>query len=778
VRPRDLEVLAFPKVLEALAGLAVSTLGAEACRALRPAADRVAAEAALDRQWTFLRLVETAGSLPLAPFPDVRESLALAEREGAALSGERLVEVRTVLAQVHAVRRFLRGRLGDFPGLAGLPTALHPMPELEAALARALDETGGLHDDASPRLAEIRARLRDLRQQIEERLERLVASSAVADGIADRYVTVRNNRFVVPVKAGATGRIEGVVQDRSTSGETLFVEPLFAIDLNNELLLLHKEEEREELRLLGLLTAQVGTGRHELGVSLQTLATIDRLAAGAAFARRFGCTRPRLAEAAVDLRAARHPELLLAGRPVTPIDLRLSDGKRALIISGPNTGGKTVALKTLGLLTLLAQAGVLIPVEEGSVAPAVAAVFADLADDQSIERNLSTFSSHVVNIGNIFRSLGAPALVLLDEPGGGTDPEEGAALAVGMLDRLIAGGCLVAAATHYAPVKLYALNDPRIELAAADVDPQTFEPRYRLRYGSLGESLGLAMARRLALPDDVLAEAEARRGAAARELGAAIERLESSRRRLEDEQRAIGEERAALAELERERMALVTELRERRRARWQSELEEADRFLRTLKAEGRAVLEIVRRRQPGAVDTLATFVTRATSDIARHAAAVEDAETARDAIPPTLGDEVEVQGSVVRGELIEIQGASARIRRGAVTFQVPLAKLRRLGGPAAPTPPAPRLAAPLVEERAEELHLVGLRVREALSRLEEFLDRAQGRGVGRVRIVHGVGTGALKRAIAEYLTSSSYCTRFADGDASEGGAGVTVAELL
>ena len=780
MRQRDLEVLGFPQVLDALAALAVSEPGSEACRSLAPVATRDGAERALERQWSFFRLLEVSGPLPLARFPDVRESLALASHEGAVLAGDRLVEVRTVLRQAQELRRFLGARLAATATLGDLIRRLPPLPELEAALSRMLDDAGLLHDDASPRLGELRTALRELRQEIEDRLARLVNAAGEHAGIADRYVTVRNNRYVVPVKASSAGRTQGVVQDRSTSGETLFVEPLFAIELNNGLMLLRKEEEAEERRLLTLLTAQVGEARDDLGRSTGALAEIDRLHAGVLLARRLRATCPAFGDA-IDLRQARHPTLALGGQAVVPIDVRLAAGKRALVVSGPNTGGKTVALKTLGLLVLMSRAGLLIPADDGTVVPWVDGVFTDLADDQSIERNLSTFSSHVVNLVEIFRELRAPALVLLDEPGGGTDPEEGAALAVALVDHLIAAGAWVGAATHYAPVKLYALNEPRVELAAVDVDPVSFTPRYRLVYGSVGESLGLAMARRLALPAAVIEAAEAGRAIAARELANAIARLESSRRRFEDERAAVVEERRALAELEAEHAGLVAELAERRKQRWSAELDDARAFLRELKAEGRAILDVVRRREPNASRTLAEFSGRATAAIAVRAADLVEAEGPADT-PPAIGDEVEVKGTTIEGELIAVNGDTARVQRGALTFEVPLANLRRRPAAAAPRSrplhAAGGAAMPAADEAPSELNLIGMRVRDAVERLEAFLDHAQTAGVASVRIIHGLGTGALKRAVAEVLARTGYATAFRDADTNAGGAGVTIATLL
>jgi len=777
VRARDLEVLAFPRILDALATLAVSGPGAEVCRGLRPAREHAEAESRLERQWSFFRLVEVSGPAPLTHFPDIRESLALASHEGATLSGERLVEVRAVLRQTHSLQRFLRARIREFPALADLPVRLQSFPELERALSRALEDDGAVRDDASPRLAALRAELRELRQEIEERLERLVVAGAPSEGIADRYVTLRNNRFVIPIRAAAVGRMGGVVQDRSASGETLFVEPLFAIDLNNRLLLLRKEDEIEELRLLALLTAQIGAVRRELGNAFHALVETDRLAAGSAFAARFRCIRPTLDAQRVDLRRARHPELLIANHAVTPIDIRISDGKRALVVTGPNTGGKTVALKTLGLLTLLAQAGILVPAEEGSVLPFVTEVFTDLADDQSIERSLSTFSSHVVNLADVLRSLCPPCLVLLDEPGSGTDPEEGSALAIALIEHLLDAGALVMAATHYTPVKFYALNEQRVELAAAEVDSHTFEPRYRLIYGSLGESLGLAMARRLALPETLLSAAEARRPQSARELSSAIATLEATRQRLEDERVAVADERRALADLERERAQLLDELRERRRARWSADLEESRAFLRQLKEEGRAALELTRRRAPDAARKLAEFVGQATDRIARHADKVAPPRVLEDR-PPALGEEAEVRGTAIRGRLVEVSGSLARIQRGTMTFEVPLDQLRQPSTTPRPTTSPLRPHREVDEtEAATEIRLIGFRVREALDELARFLDRAQERGVRSVRIIHGLGSGALKRAIADYLATSPYCTGFHDAEPNAGGPGVTVASL-
>jgi DNA mismatch repair protein MutS2 len=326
-------------------------------------------------------------------------------------------------------------------------------------------------------------------------------------------------------------------------------------------------------------------------------------------------------------------------------------------------------------------------------------------------------------------------------------------------------------------VKLYALNEPRVELVAVDIDSVTFVPRYRLVYGSVGESLGLAMARRLRLPVEVIEAAETRREAAARELASAIAKLEASRRRYEDERTAIAEERRALADLEAEHATLVAELTERRRDRWSRELEDARAFVRELKAEGRAALEILRRREPGTSTAVATFASKATAAIAARAAEIAGAVLTADE-PPLVGDHVEVVGTNIRGDLIEIHGEMARLRCGALSVQAPVANLRRRLPDVAPpqhsSRPHPRVSA---DDVPTELNLIGVRVRDALERLELFLDQAQSAGVLSVRIIHGLGTGALKRAVGEFLGRTTYATSFQDAEPSAGGHGVTIATL-
>jgi len=781
MRERDLKALDFAGVCRHVAGLAASAMGAELCRELRPTADPRLADAALARTWECRALVERHGVPPLGAFPDVRAHLQAAGREGFVLPGEALVEVRTVLACVRDCADFLRHPVEEGAALAPLRARLAPLPEVEAALRRALDHDGQLLDQASAELARVRGAVRRLRDTVARRLEELVRRRSMADVVADNYVTIRNDRFVVPVRAGAAGRLAGIVQDRSVSGETFFVEPLFAVDLNNQLLLAVREEEEICRRILGELTALVGRHAAAIDDGAHALAELDALVARARFALAHACVRPRFSEAAIELRAARHPGLLCSGRPVVPVDLLLAADQRVLVISGPNTGGKTVALKTLGLCALMAQSGLPIPAAGGAALPCFAAVFTDIGDEQSIERDLSTFSAHVANLRDILCSSARAPLILLDEPGVGTDPEEGAALAVGLLAHFAAAAARVAISTHYRAVKLYALGSEGCSVAAVDFDAATLRPRYRLIYDSLGRSMALPIAERLGLPRSVLEAARAAQSDESRRFAEALAGLDASRRRLEEARgevearaAALDEREASLAAREREAAGLVEDLRERRRRAWGDELREAREFVREIKHQGRERLREL-QRSPLERERFARFVREQEESVRERAASSSVPAPAAPLEQVRPGDQVSAGARRIRGELLSIEGDRAWIQSGAMRFEVAAAELRRVA--ASPSrAPAVRVSVEQ-HESAAEISLIGLRARAAIERLERFLDGAARGDHVAVRIVHGVGSGALRRAVHEYLSASPYCVDYRLGEEGEGGGGVTVVTM-
>jgi len=826
VRPSDLDTLEFPRLLAAVASHASSPAGREACLALRPRIEVRAARDELARVARFRTATEDEPA-PLGDFPDVRPLVAESRTGGARLAGTELREIAAVLRTVGAMRAFLRARLPGEPLFLALAGSLHPMPELERLLADAIDEDGNLRDEASPKLRALRRELRALRADIEERLSRLFRQSGTASAIADQYVTVRNGRFVVPVRAGSADAIAGIVQDRSASGETLFVEPLFAVEPNNRVTIAQREEEEEVARILGEITAEVGRNADAIGDAFSALVALDTIAARASFARRHDAVCPELGARDVVLRGARHPLLALTGRPVVPVDLELDEDTRLLVVTGPNTGGKSVALKTLGLAAAMAQSGIPVLAAEGATLPVFDAAWTDIGDPQNLAGDLSTFSGHVRNLGEILAGATRDSLVLLDEPGTGTDPEDGSALAKVLLRELSGRGALVLATTHFQGVKAFALSAPHARVAAVDFDPETFAPRYRLVVGSVGPSLGLAMARRLGLPERLLDEALAERGTATADLADAVDRLDRERRRYEELAAETESEREELRRARGEHDRLLAELRAKRERKWSDELGEAKRFADDLKREARRMLadakEKAREDVRGAARRLAEGG-RAQGD----AIAAKQAELAggRDAGParggPTrplaVGDTVEVLGSGLRGQVARIDGARASIARGSIRFDVPLAQLRLVSAGAAAratgagTRPGPSVAS-LVRKAARhaaadpfrersgqpaggevdddgeegdaprplvafsELNLIGERVAPALVRLEAFLDQSVLEDRNAVRIVHGFGTGALRSAVREFLARSPYVARYVEADPAHGGAGATVVEL-
>ena len=693
---------------------------------------------------------------------------------GAALEGAKLLEVLEIITLSRTLSTFFRRHVDGRSHLQDLPGRLVTFTELEDILSRCLDERGALKDEASPELRALRRRLRTLSGEIEQRLQQVLRSSQAKDVVADTYITIRNNRFVIPVRPNFQSRLSGIVQDRSGSGETLFIEPLFAVELNNRLLLARKEMEAEEHRLFLWLTDLVREETPQLESVFLTLTEVDVLHANALFARKYRGSKPLLGGSEVRLRTARHPLLLATGKPVTDIDILIPEGKSGLVITGPNTGGKTAALKTLGLLCLMAQSGMLIPAQEESRVPLFCGIFADIGDAQSLEQSLSTFSAHVRNVAEILDDITAPALVLFDEPGGGTDPIEGGALACGLLKHLKALGVHVAASTHLTPVKLFALADGDYQVAAVSFDLDTLTPHYQLSYNTVGQSLGLPMAKRLGLPEEVCAAAEATLTTEERQFSQALVQLEEVRSALERDRTQAAIDRAQAEALRTQHQALLAEVEEKRRRVWNEAAAEAKHMLRQVRDEGREIVASLRAARPGARQRLAQFLHQRGREVANKEQTARASETAPPETPLEIGDVVELRDSKIRGELITLQGSRARIRSGGMTFEVPAEQVRKSHEKREQTLQVRIDSGPAA---MPELNLLGLRVHEALPRLEEFLDRAVLNHQNSVRIVHGMGTGALRRAVREFLADSPYCASYNEASRAEGGGGATIVEL-
>jgi DNA mismatch repair protein MutS2 len=526
--------------------------------------------------------------------------------------------------------------------------------------------------------------------------------------------------------------------------------------------------------VLEQLTAMVRGYVRELRITFAALVAIDALNARAIFAERYRCVEPEIADAGVRLIGARHPLLMASGREVVAIDVVVRPGQNGIVISGPNTGGKTVALKTLGLFCLMAQAGLLIPADAGSAVAVFRGVFADIGDEQSIEADLSTFSAHIANLSEIIRSLDEPSLIILDEPGAGTDPAEGAALTIGLMNYLAGRRCIVAIATHSAAVKLHAYSRAGFESAAVDFDAETLAPRFKLKPHTVGQSYGLAVARRLGLPEEIVRAAEAARPSGTGELENALKRLEDERAGFADRSEELRHREAGLAEQYRVALKEVERIREDASAERERMRDEVRNLIAALRRDGGAILDGLRSQAKSRRD-LTAFVTTAAEKLAQAApeAAPVEAEPGR---ALAVGDQVELAGADIRGELLVLEPERAVIGRGGLRIEVAPARLRHTTR-LQPTSSSPTISVIAQPSANAELNVIGMRAPDALRKVEEFLDQAYLTNKSEVRVIHGIGSGALRRAIHEYLGTSPYCAAFREAEPHAGGAGATIVQI-
>ncbi len=656
----------------------------------------------------------------------------------------------------------------------------------EEAVARALDPEGAIRDDATPALAALRRRQRVLHARVRERLEAMVRSPALAPYLQDPIVTMRHDRFVVPVRADARAQVPGVVHDASSSGATVFVEPLPVLELNNDLRRAQAEEEAEVERILAALSEALGRISDPLLASLDILAHLDLVFARAELARQMDARSFELAaEPLCDLVRARHP---LLAAPV-PVDVRVGTDFDVLVVTGPNTGGKTVALKTVGLFACMAQSGLQLPAGDGTRMGVFRQVFCDVGDDQGVAQNLSTFSSHMGRVVAILGTLQPGALVLLDEMGAGTDPAEGAALATAILESLLGRGARCIATTHASELKAFAYREPRVQNASVDFDAETLAPTYRLIIGLPGGSHALQIAARLGLPEDVIERARALLSPGERHVETLIAGMAEDGRRLRDARAAAESARAEADRLRRELDERSRKAEDRRADLLAEARAQAAEILRQARREADDALRALRRAQSGS------------------AAGVADVESARTAIrqqldeltaepppqaplPPPPGGwrpgmAVRVRSLRQTGRLLARPGpdGTVPVQVGILRVNAAVGDLDAVAEPqtAAPVPPArtgsSSAALAAAADLPAELDLRGLRADEALERLDRYLDDMALAGRAEARIIHGKGTGALRQAVGEYLHGHRLIASYRLGETGEGGDGVTVITL-
>jgi DNA mismatch repair protein MutS2 len=784
--------LEFPEILRRLAEQCRFNVAAERALELGPSGERSVV--------IYLLEVTAEAVDLLTNFPDIsiggaRDVRALAERaaKGARLQPLDLLQVLDMLAAARTLRRaFLRLPDVDarFPHLAGFAEHLIEIPNLEADIGRAIGPRGDVLDTASPDLGRIRREVRVAQSRLTERLNSLVNGGKYATALQDSIVTMRDGRYVVPVRADARGQVPGVVHDTSASGQTLFVEPLEIVELNNKWRERQIEEQHEINRILDQLSSKTGDRADALNSSVEAAAAFDLAMAKARLAFAMRANHPQVWQGAqpddnghptqrIVLRRARHP--ILDSETVVPIDVDLGERFRVLLITGPNTGGKTVALKTIGLLTLMAQTGLFIPADDSSMVSVFPAVFVDIGDEQSIAQSLSTFSGHIRTVIGMLREVGRDDLVLLDELGAGTDPQEGSALARAIVARLLEAGPLVVATTHYPEVKAYAFATPGVENASVEFDVATLAPTYRLMIGVPGRSNAIAIAGRLGMPKEILEQAQGMLDPDELRVDALLQDI---RQRREEAEAALerAQERDAAAKRLRERARL--ELRDAEQAR-RAAREEA---LAEAEAELAAARETMKRlqRDRDALNLSREHLEERRREVDRATDDLRTFRRERPVAPPPLqgkkpiavGDRVNIVSLDQEGVVLSVGDDSADVQLGSLKTRQPLAGLERLGR--ARSEPEGRqvvIAAAPPATVDLELDLRGYRAAEIEAMLDRYLEDAYRSGMPFVRIIHGKGTGALRKVVRDFLAAHPAVAKYESAPANQGGDGATVALL-
>jgi DNA mismatch repair protein MutS2 len=794
VNPHGLSVLEYPRVIDIVAGHASSTLGGAAVRQLRPVSDarwlgeehaRVAAMRAM-----------ITGEEPWhpSPIPDVGMALGRLRVEGIALGADDLLGIATLLRSARLAAEVLHDdrRPAVARGLlATLGGRLHPSRPTEERIGRILDDEGSVRDDASPALRGIRRELRSAHAELIRLLERTMQRLDPSERVADMSVSLRNGRYVIPIRRDARASVGGIVHDTSATGATLFVEPPAAVEFGNRMRELEADELEETERLLRELTDLVRPQREPLLESLDALVMLDSLYARAHFAIATGCAATTLVPShdGFTVIDGRHPLLVAQGGPVVPFDLAMGATERTLLVSGPNTGGKTVLLKAIGLLSAMAQSGIPAPAGPESRLPMFDDVFADIGDEQSIAASLSTFSAHLKNLSEILRLATEGSLVLIDELGSGTDPLEGAALGWAILEELTRRGAFTVATTHLGTLKELAASVPGVVNASLQFDAIALAPTYRLVKGVPGRSYGIAIARRLSLSEPVIARAEERMPQQERDMAALIARLEAKEREL-DQRDAEGRE---MVEDAQQRIAAVSRrertVRERERAAERESRKEARRYLLEARAEIERTIKTLKTADTDTVDDAARVARQRVEELAsaqgeqlsrldreenniqrRTRPAVADPKQPAegdDASISTLGDRV--------GRVLEIRGDDVLVVVGQVKMTVPIQALTRVERQP-DVIVALRGDLPEIEARSE-IDMRGFRVDEAESELMQALDAAIRADLRSLRIIHGKGTGVLRERVTEMLTKDTRVKGFRLGAWNEGGNGVTIVDL-
>lgn len=786
IADRALKTLEYDKVRQQVASYCTSSIGKSAIEELVPQTDFDKVVQLLEEMDEGLSILRVKGNVPMGGIFDVRPSARRAQI-GGMLAAVELMEISSTIRASRILRNFIEDleadEVIDIPHFISKKEAMPVLTGLQHEINNCIDDNGAVLDSASQTLRSIRQSLRAEEGKVRSKLESLIRGSNAAKMLSDTLVTIRNDRFVIPVKQEYRHHYGGIVHDQSSSGQTLFIEPDSVVQANNEIHRLKMKEQAEIERILLALSAMVEEVASDLFNLVKVLGDIDVILAKGKYGQANKCTMPKMNQNGyIRLIRARHP--LLPIESAIPNDIEFGKDITAIVITGPNTGGKTVTLKTVGLCTLMAQAGLPVPALDGSELAVFEQLFADIGDEQSIEQSLSTFSSHMVNIVDILQKFDHESLVLFDELGAGTDPQEGAALAISILDEVHGRGARVMATTHYPELKAYGYNRPGVANASVEFDIETLSPTYRLLIGVPGRSNAFEISSRLGLPESIIDRAKGFTGTDRHEVESMIASLEETRRQSEDD---AERSHALLLESETLRKELQDKLQayeERKEVLDKKAKEKARKIVDEAKREAEAIIAELREMRKNADQVVKEHELIEARKRLEEATPLEDNKVLKKAAQVkaraqnlVVGDEVKVLSYGQRGTLLEkVSNTEWVVQMGILKMKISDSDLEYIKPEKEPV-----LRTAGVKNRNShvklELDLRGERYEDAILRTEKYIDDALLSNYGRVSIIHGVGTGALRQGIQSYLKKHKRVKSFRFGEAGEGGLGVTVVEL-
>lgn len=782
---KSIETLEYPKIIEQLSTFTVSDLGKKKIKDILPSKSKPEVERMLEETDDAVKLLRLKDGIPMGSFNDVREQMKRMEI-GAILSGQELIQIGQLIKGVREVHDFfedLKEEDIDLNQLYDISDQFIVLAQLERKIYGTLTEGGSVLDDASSKLRSLRTSMRQTEGNVREKLNNIVRGSK-AKYLTDSIITMRNDRYVIPVKADSRGAFNGVIHDQSSSGQTVFVEPQSVLDLNNRLKRLESEEKYEVERILSELSEEILPHADAIISNLEVLVDIDVLQAKALYAREIDATRPFVSEENyIELYGARHP--LIEEDEIVANDIVLGEDYKTIVVTGPNTGGKTVILKTLGLMQLMGQAGLYLPVEEESRIGVFSHILSDIGDEQSIEQSLSTFSSHLTTIVSVLEEADDNSLILFDELGAGTDPQEGAALAISILDTIGAIGSYAVITSHYPELKLYGYNRPETMNASMEFDIDSLEPTYKFKMGIPGRSNAFEIARRLGMREDIITTARSLMSSESQSVDEMIQDLDDKQKEAAANTKKMRQE---LLEAQRLHSELSREFEayqnEKENLKKQAQAE-ANEIVEKTKREADKVIEDLRQRQlesgsaQGVKEHEFIEAQSQLSDLRQEEESLKKNKVLKKEKEKKVlkeGQTVKVHSLGQQGTVVEEVDGEWVIQMGMLKMKLPEDDLAVVEGEKKEKESTMSYKGSVSSVRPE-LDLRGERVEAALSQLDQYLDQALLANYKKVTIIHGHGTGAVRSAVQEALGKHSRVKGYKAAPANQGGTGATIASL-